>query len=180
MTARSNRPAAVTVLCCAVTAVGVMLISRSSVSTFGRNTVKQRRRQMLLVSPAGLLVAVAIVLMWFALFLPAPLHYRMLHDEAAFNAVLHRYVKANDSIQHVQTLLGKGRHAPEWVTSLRRATEIHPQGFPDSVQEGDTILEYPLTYAAGSGAHYLQFRNGKIINFDPKSFAQSHQVNILK
>ena len=141
--------------------------------------MEQRKRRIVLATVVVFLL-LGIASLWTIFSGSAPLHYRMFHDEASFNSVLHRQVKRGDSIEDVEKLLGKGRPAPHWATMLRRAVDGHPEGFPDAFQDGDTILEYPLKHATGSGAHYLQFRNGKLVNFDRQSFAKTYPLNLIR
>ena len=142
--------------------------------------MEQRKRRIVLAT-VGVFLLVGIASLWTVFFGSSSLHYRMFHDEASFNSVLHRQVKRGDSIEHVEKILGKGRPAPHRETMLRSAVDGHPEGFPDGFQDGDTILEYPLNHADGSrGAHYLQFRYGNLVNFDRQSFANPHPLNLVR
>ena len=141
--------------------------------------MNQKKRRVVVATAAIFLLA-GITSVCAVLFGPAAFHYRLFHDESSFNSVLHQQIRPCDSIVRVERLLGKGRHAPEWAVMLRRAVDARPEGFPNGFQNDDTILEYPLKHAFGAGAHYLQFRNGHLVNFAPEEFAKTSPINLLR
>lgn len=106
--------------------------------------------------------------------------YRQQRDAEWLYAVLHEDVKAGDSIERVQELLGKGQAADEpdrLLEATRKLAEMHPVGYPDGVQEGDVFLGYPI---GKRSILYLQFRNGKLVNHIPDHFAEYEPATVLQ
>ncbi len=99
-------------------------------------------------------------------------------DAESLFAVLHKQVKLGDSIQRVQELLGQGQppRNPEknLATAKKKATR-YPQHYPDGAKDGDQFL----VYVYGNLVVDLQFRDGRLINFNPKEYETLPLGNIL-
>ena len=98
-------------------------------------------------------------------------HYRKYHDVKSLCAVLSQQVKSGDSMEHVQSLLGPGVILSGAERDLAAAHYLQlargrPQVFRDGIV-GDDVF---LGYNSDASALALQFRNGRLINFDPKRF----------
>jgi len=105
-------------------------------------------------------------------------HYRARHDAKSLFRVLHSQVKPGDTMQRVQELLGRGQPPEDPEKSLARArkfAERQPQSFPVGVRDDDRFLEY----SAGNLGVILQFRDGRLINFDTNQFKQLPEVSRL-
>lgn len=104
-------------------------------------------------------------------------HFRRHHDSKSYFRILNESIKPGFTVAQVQQLLG-----PEWtpptssspvaVNQLRlqmaKQSSIQSPDHPDGVQIGDTFLFYSLDNYMRD--FHLQFRNGKLINFDPVHF----------
>ena len=98
-------------------------------------------------------------------------HYRKYHDVKSLCAVLSRQVKSGDSIERVKDLLGpgavlSGESRDRAANHYAQLTRQRPQVFPDGVVGDDVFVGYDSDAAALA----LQFRNGRLVNFDPKRF----------
>ncbi len=68
-------------------------------------------------------------------------------------------------------LLGSGEVITEQqrqrlLKATRNFREQAPEAYPDGTQNGDQFLGYDL----GALTTYLQFRNGRIVNFNPRDY----------
>ena len=114
------------------------------------------------------------------LVLPPWLHYHIFTDEPSLNHVLSKQVQRGDSIEHVQTLLGRGeRPSGKDRDQLLKATQNFagrwPDQYPDRVKLDDVFLGYNVR----GNVTYLQFRNGKLTNFNPNDFKQPSQISVI-
>ena len=92
---------------------------------------------------------------------------------AEIRQTLHDEIKPGDSVAKVRALLGRGidplekdrqRHL-----AVSRDLASRSPSFPDGVQDDDNFVGYRCNE---EGFCYLQFRNGKLINFNPSGFAE--------
>jgi hypothetical protein len=98
------------------------------------------------------------------------LHYRVHHDGKSLYWILCRRLKPGDSYRKAHLLLGPGREASE--RSRERfflAMQKRPGLSPDGQLPTDVLLDYPQ---GGACWTRLQFRDGKLVNFDPGSFTR--------
>ena len=97
--------------------------------------------------------------------------YRRLHDAASLNAIMSRRVQNGDSLSKVELLLGQVPICvdPRAMRVSIKSARAFPSDYPQGVQADDEFRTYPM----GSGGVYLQFRRGRLINFDPKNFRGS-------
>jgi len=98
-------------------------------------------------------------------------HYRAHHDAESLYATLHKDIKPGDSIERVEELLGIGeppRNPEKLVAVTQKFAQRSPQSYPDGVRDGDVFLGY----RGGNQTLYLQFREGRLINFNAKDFEQ--------
>ena len=98
-------------------------------------------------------------------------HYRKYHDVKSLCATLSQQVRSGDSIEHVQKLLGpgtllSGAGRDQAANHYVRLTRERPKVFSDGVVGDDVFLGYD----SEASALALQFRNGRLINFDRKQF----------
>ncbi len=90
-------------------------------------------------------------------------------------AVLHEQIKPGNTLEHVENLLGKGtppKDQAKLVRVLQKMAQVRPQGYPEGIQENDPFAGFSFN-GSHSSIVYLQFRNGKLINFDPKEFSKA-------
>ena len=135
-----------------------------------------KRWNWILGSLAGISLIAAIV----AVFFNPGLHYRVFHDEASLNHVLSRLVKPGDSVAHVTSLLGNGERVSEterqeFVRVFQAFSRRSPELFPDGVTDDDGVFNYRLK---GVSVQFC-YRNGKLVNFDPKDFEQPMQIKFI-
>jgi len=91
-------------------------------------------------------------------------------DAKSLFAALHNEVKPGDTIERVQAILGRGVSRPNSEKRFAARQEMakrYPQSYPDGVQKDDVFVRY--TFGDNVGVA-LQFREGRLINFDPKQF----------
>jgi len=97
-------------------------------------------------------------------------HYRDYQDVRSLFATLHKQVKSGDSIQRVQELLGPGvqpEDRDKLLRATRRLAERFPEESPVGVKDDDVFLHYTSREDLGV---FLQFRKGRLVNFDPQRF----------
>ncbi len=85
-------------------------------------------------------------------------------------SALYHGVRNGDSTRHVEELLGPGKsgHTEKLVEVSRKMARMNPAGWPRGVQDEDVFLGFALP----GGTLHLQFRRGRLINFDPGDFAE--------
>jgi len=98
----------------------------------------------------------------------AAAHYRRHHDPESLFKVMHESVRAGESIEQAQKLLGPGQEAnQEAREAVRKLARKCPDKYPDGVTEGDQILAWPM---GQDGAILLEFRDGKLLNHNPSDY----------
>ena len=118
---------------------------------------------------AAALVAAVMVLAGLAGCSKAS-HYRAHHDTESLAAVLYEEVKPGDTLDHIQELLGPGlppQDREKLFAGARDLARKFPREYPGGVRTNDQWLGYPY----GNGMVYLQFRDRRLINFEPAKFA---------
>ena len=118
-----------------------------------------------------LFVACATIVVVALLHNPS-IHYRMFTDGESLYAVLHDEMRAGDSLTHVQRRLGKGRHLTEFEKKEYRSVipELTQMGefFPHGVEKSDHFIAYVIYEDVEV---ILQFRENRLINFNPKEYS---------
>jgi len=136
------------------------------------------KRLTLCLGVVALLMLLGVVAGW--LFMPATIHYHLFADEPSLNSVLAEQVVPGDSIARVVRLLGTGTAISESETqrllgviaSFRRQT---PGSTPLGVEPDDQFLGYE----AAVMTIYLQFRNDRLINFEPRNFEHPADLRMI-
>ena len=103
--------------------------------------------------------------------------YRRNHDAASLRAILSRRARNGDTIARIQDLLGPAKQYTDagFKSALTAHAHRNPSSFPDGVAEIDAFYEF----AEGPNmATILQFRNGRMVNFDPKEFQEPSRVGM--
>lgn len=96
-------------------------------------------------------------------------HYRQHHDGKSLYQVLHKQVRSGESLENVQSLLGRGEESsPRTRAAVERFARKHETQYPDGYQESDQLVDYPIE----GGWLTLQFRSGQLVNFRPGDFAR--------
>ncbi len=117
------------------------------------------------------IVGLAILTTWPSTSLEAN-HYQRFQDGKSLYALLHSRIRAGDSLEVVENILGKSvplvEGAAELRVQLRQEAERHPERCPHGVYDTDTFVTYPVE----NNNLLLQFRNGYLINHDPAMFEQ--------
>jgi len=95
------------------------------------------------------------------------LRYRRILTGQAFGHVVHKELQAGDSIDKVSGVLGPGVRYRKPVMRLHEIVTVicekNPDRRPDGVQDTDIFILYPTK----RNLAYLQFRDDKLINYDP-------------
>jgi len=97
-------------------------------------------------------------------------HYRKHMDAESLFATLHNEIRAGDSIQRVETLLGKrqiSRSHERLLIMARNKAQLSPRKHPSGVRNDDEFVGFCY---GNTAAIFLQFREGRLINFDPEGF----------
>jgi len=144
-------------------------------STLG--TIVSKRK----LSPRRWIVAIVLVVTTCAVIFAVSSahskarHYRKHMDAESLFAVLREEVRPGDSIQRVEALLGKGQvsRKHKWlVASVRAAAQRFPQTYQSGVETDDEFLGYCY---GNTEAIFLQFRERRLINFDPIALKQTSE-----
>ena len=97
-------------------------------------------------------------------------HFQRFRDGKSLYSILSSSVNSGDSLQDVEALIGAGNPVvegrEELVIERREAAQWHPQTFPEGVYETDTFVTWPI----GDDSVTLQFRNGILVNHDPRFY----------
>ena len=104
----------------------------------------------------------------------AVVHYRIRHDGNSLYRVLCTRLQPGDSRRKVTRLLGLGTELQELSRSrLLEAAKKRPEYFPDGALATDVFLNYPC---GGPRWSCLQFRDEKLVNFQPAPFERCESV----
>lgn len=105
-------------------------------------------------------------------------HYRAHQDIESLCVALYTQVKPGDSLSRVQALLGDGTAATnreKFVRVMNAVTNKNPQAYSDGIEDQDQFIGF-----TGRGQPemtvFLQFRNGRLINFQPSDFEKVPRV----
>lgn len=116
------------------------------------------------------------------IYLSPSAKYKRQKDEVSLRYLLATEVKPGHSRQQVCDLLGEGR--PDDGSQLRKllkyqaAVHFDKRLFPDGIEETDEIIFYT---ALPAGAYDLQFRDGRLVNFNPGVFlGKNMSLNALQ
>jgi hypothetical protein len=107
----------------------------------------------------------------------AVLHYRICHDGKSLYRVLCTRCKPGDSCGKISLLLGSGKE-PSAASRDRlfEALNKRPELHPDGVLPTDVFRNYPYD---GLCWIPLQFRAGKLVNYDPGQFTRYQPIGCL-
>ncbi len=116
-------------------------------------------------------IAVCICMMAGYLLIPASVHFRLFHDEESFCRVMSEEVDPGMSLDEVRDLLGTAevvaeRDRQQLVRSITDSVAQRSNSYPDGVTPSDQFLEYGL----GGFGVYLQFREGRLVNFSRSEY----------
>jgi len=98
--------------------------------------------------------------------------YRQLQEAQSLFAALHQQVKNGDSVQNLQKLLGPGTQPANkngLLRATRRFAQRYPQDYPAGVKDEDLFIVYSTE---GDLTVALQFRDGRLINFNRQDYEQ--------
>lgn len=106
-------------------------------------------------------------------------HYCKYHDGKSLYAVLHDSVRTGDSVEKVEGLLGAGQdgQGKNPNEAMKKMAAKNPSGWPDGVKDDDRMIAYPFD---GGVILWLQFRNGKLINYNPADFTKYQPINSVR
>jgi hypothetical protein len=83
------------------------------------------------------------------------------------------------SVERVQELLGPGRQARGGeqlrLVSLTRQLAQRTNSYPSGTRDGDRFIGYS---SKETGTLFLQFRDNKLINFNPADFARADALRV--
>ena len=107
-------------------------------------------------------------------------HYRQFQDEKSFNTIFSRVVKPHEKIERVEQLVGvgsrqNGESRDRTLRGIKRIATQTPNEFPDGAQDGDIIVGYETDGIT----QFIQFRDGRLMNHNPKDFEQPMTIFVL-
>lgn len=134
-----------------------------------------RRQQF---SLTALLLGVLVSAVIFAIVrynLPSQ-RYRRNRDSESLRTLLSRSVAPGDSLVSVAALLGRGEPEDELAANLRKwqaGPRFKPRAFPEGIEDDDVFVSFE---SKPRGRIMLQFRDGKLVNFDPAHFKGANNM----
>ena len=130
----------------------------------------------------GLVSAAAVALIFVAgySFLSAGGSFRVLHDEASFRRVMATRVRPGSTIAAIEHFLGDGvdvteEHQRALVAAAEKCSRLAPESWPDGVTADDQFIGYQFDPTTS----YLQFRDGVLVNFNPRDYDKPFQFTGL-
>ena len=107
-------------------------------------------------------------------------HYQRYHDESSLNAIFSKQVKPGEQLDRIENFLGVGsRPIGESRDAVLRALNSMnskvPHRFPDGVHADDLIVGYETDGIT----QFFQFRDGRLMNHNPKDFEQPMTIYVL-
>lgn len=130
---------------------------------------------------ALILIVVILGLIGLALsilYVNPALHYRLGGSQNALDQSLSRQVRPGDTFERVQELLGRpDTGAAVQATGEKLVRESLSRGLdiPDGLESGDRFA----LWRAGQFSTYLQFRDGRLVNFNPADYAEPWTVSVI-
>lgn len=117
------------------------------------------------------IVGMSILTTWPSRSLEAE-HYQRFQDGKSLYSLLSSSIRTGDSLEVVERVLGKSVPLTEGLddlrSQLRQQADQYPERSPFGVYDSDTFVTYPVE----NSNLLLQFRNGYLVNHDPKMFEQ--------
>src|SRR5438128_947362 len=105
--------------------------------------------------------------------------YRSSGRSEDLRGALNQEVTDGASIGRVQQLLGPGWEVRDdeqrRLVLVTRQIASRTNTYPAGTQDDDRFVGYP---SKDGGTLYLQFRNGKLINFNPDDFARADALRV--
>ena len=130
----------------------------------------------------GLFSAAAVALSFVAGYslLSASGYFRVSHDEASFRRCMATRVRPGCTIAAIEHFLGDGvvvteKHRLALVAAAEKCSRLAPESWPDGVTADDHFIGYTF----GPTTSYLQFRDGALVNFNPRDYDKPFQFTGL-
>ena len=93
---------------------------------------------------------------------------------------LYEFVRIGQSMDEVQAALGQGQRIGSDEVPGSIANLIARRWPSTTIEESDEFLFYEAQHTKGSrDQHYLQFRGGKLINFDERGYESYPEFYVL-
>ncbi len=94
-------------------------------------------------------------------------HYRRYQDGRSLRAVLRNVQNGDRNISITQLLGTKTYKSDTHLKGIHGKARLHPNFFPSGLKKSDVIILYPYDER---GLVELIFRDGQLINHDPKRY----------
>jgi hypothetical protein len=122
-----------------------------------------------------------VILMAYQNGVLASLRYRMTDSPAAFYGAVHKRLSPGDSMGRFREVLGPGEEVigqrrEKLLSASRHFMVQSPDAYPDGVEEADVFIEYRVGLNTG---YQFQFRDGRVINFNPNDYSNYRPVTVL-
>jgi len=132
--------------------------------------------------PLGLVSAAVVTLSFVAGYslLSASGSFRVRHDEASFRRFMATRVRPGFTIAAIEHFLGDGvvgteKHQLALIAAAEKCSRLAPESWPDGVTADDHFIGYTF----GPTTSYLQFRDGVLVNFNPRDYDKPFQFTGL-
>lgn len=152
------------------------MVQRSS------NLIVSNRRSRLLAAVALLTIGSLSISWWgWSTGRVHGLWYRRTGDPQSLDVALFRGVANGDTVEKIESLLGPGfvvTASDELARAVRARKQMISRGDPSMTsgyRDGDMFMEWKY----GIATYQFQFRDGRIINFDPEEFRDPAPVALL-
>lgn len=130
----------------------------------------------------GLISAAAVAFSFVAGYslLSASGYFCVLHDEASFRRFMATRVRPGCTIAAIEHFLRDGvvvteEHQRALVAAAEKCSRLAPESWPDGVTADDHFIGYTF----GPTTSYLQFRDGALVNFNPRDYDKPFQFTGL-
>lgn len=136
-----------------------------------------RRRLTLGLASAA---AVAMILVAGYFLLTPSAYFRVLRDEASYSRFMATCVRPGCTMAEIQQSLGDGVVVTEkdrlrLVAVFEEAAKRYPESFPDGAKPSDQFVGYRF----GLNTDWLQFRDGVLVNFNPREYDKPIEITYL-
>jgi hypothetical protein len=127
-----------------------------------------------------LAAAVAMILVAGYFLLTPSVYFRIFHDEASYRRFMATCVRPGCTMAEIQQSLGDGVVVTEkgrlrLVAVFEEAAKRSPEFYPDGAKPHDQFVGYKF----GLNTFYLQFRDGVLVNFNPREYDKPFEITYL-
>ena len=124
--------------------------------------------------------AVAMILVAGYFLLTTSVNFRVFRDEASYRRFMANCVRPGCTMAEIQQSLGDGVVVTEkgrvrLVAVFEEVARRSPEFYPDGAKPHDQFVGYKF----GLDTFYLQFRDGVLVNFNPREYDKPFEITYL-